>query len=144
MARPTELAICLAALPDSSYIGDDPGWMPADEIAHRLRRLTGWELTAQQLASRLRRMCEVELPWMERRKPHHWWEYRVTRYGLTDLANRAQGTRLIWDPDYYRAITETTETEEGAPAVPPSSAPDWLRPLLPASYLHDTETEEER
>lgn len=85
--RPSELAITVAALPASYH--DREGWQSADEIRGRLA-LLGFDCTTQQLAAWMVGMTTCDAPWLERRRTT-WgktWEYRVTRYGTTDISNR--------------------------------------------------------
>lgn len=93
--KPTELTLTLAALPG---YGTDcrEGWVYADEVRGRLR-LLGFEASAQQVASWLRRMAAVDAPWVEVRENPHFpiKEYRVTRYGACDLDNRFSGVRPV-------------------------------------------------
>lgn len=85
--RPSELAITVAAY------GTGREWNSADEIRGRLK-LLGFDCTAQQVAAWAGRMCRVDAPWLEKREPWGGYsEYRVTRYGLTDIANRLEGLR---------------------------------------------------
>lgn len=100
--RPSELALTLATLPGdgaSRYGGHRDGWVYADEVRTQLRRL-GFTATPQQIAAWLGRMARVECPWVEVRTSHGIREYRVTRFGATDIFNRLPGVsaRTPWLP----------------------------------------------
>lgn len=90
--RPTELAITLAALPPDTGYADS--WTDADQVRGRLK-LLGFDCTTQQVGAWLARMARSDAPWVERRRDA-WdsrWEYRVTRYGRTDIDNRFSAVR---------------------------------------------------
>lgn len=93
VARPTELAITLAALPNRY---DIDGWTYADNVAHRLRDL-GFDVSAQRVAAWLLRMSKVDAPWVETQESP--WgaprRYRVTRYGRCDIENKIPKLR-VW------------------------------------------------
>lgn len=102
--RPTELAITLAALP--GRYGEADGWVVTDEVRHRLR-LFGFDCSPQFVAAALARMARSDAPWVERRESR--WgdlaEYRVTRFGRTDIDNRLASVRALtpWLPTYRGA-----------------------------------------
>lgn len=101
-ARPSELTLTLATLPGdvgSRYGGHRDGWVYADEVRTQLRRL-GFTATPQQIAAWLGRMARAECPWVEVRTSHGIREYRVTRFGATDIFNRLPGVsaRTPWLP----------------------------------------------
>lgn len=115
--RPSELALTLATVP--GRYGASDGWVSADEVRGRLV-LLGFQVKAQQVAAWLKRMAETECPWVERRE-HRWgrgWEYRVTRFGRTDVDNRFVGVRLHtpWIETFRRAAPSDD-------AAPPGAAP---------------------
>lgn len=84
-SKPTELAITIAAL-GNNYHRD--GWFCADEIRGKLA-LLGFDVKTQQVAAWLGRMSRDDAPWVERqRSPWNELEYRVTPFGLNDIANR--------------------------------------------------------
>lgn len=93
-ARPTELAITLAALACRS---SDDGWVYADEIRGQLLKLGfSRQTSAQQVASWLKPMCSVECPWFERGLYFGgYWRYRVTRFGITDVENKMARLRVV-------------------------------------------------
>lgn len=92
--RPSELAITLAAIPSRwAPPSTDGGWVFADEIRARLH-LLGFDATTQQVAAWLGRMSRVQCPWIERCDNWGDLQYRVTRYGKTDVDNRLPGVRL--------------------------------------------------
>lgn len=98
--KPTELAVTIAALP--GQYGANDGWVTADEVKHRLAKL-GIECSGQQVTAMLKRMATTEdAPWLERRKHRLFdlWEYRVTRYGKTDVDNKLGSVRTVtpWLP----------------------------------------------
>lgn len=109
--KPTELAVTLAAIP--GRYGDRDGWVYADEVRARLARL-GFDASSQQVAAWLRKMARTECPWVEARESPHAGQiirqYRVTRFGKTDIDNRLRGVRLEtpWLPTYRFPQTAST------------------------------------
>lgn len=89
VCKPTELAITLACLPGRYSTSSEQGWVIAGEVRGRLT-VFGFQCSAQQVAAWLSRMARTEAPWVERRQDPwgHGWEYRVTRYGKTDIQNK--------------------------------------------------------
>lgn len=91
--KPTELAITLAAL---GYRHQQ--WLYASQIAANLR-LLGFDIDGRRLGARLKRMCEVDAPWLERkRSPFNDFEYRVTPWGRNDIDNRFPGVSTRYEP----------------------------------------------
>lgn len=85
-SRPSELAITLAAMHHRYEV--EGGWLYASQIAGNLR-LLGFETNGRRLAATLKHMCEVDAPWLERkRSPFNDYSYRVTRWGKNDIENR--------------------------------------------------------
>lgn len=103
-SEPSELAITLAAL-RGRYSNRD-GWLTADEVRGRLQ-LLGFVCSPQKLVATLIRMATTDAPWVERRRAAwgDYWEYRVTRFGTTDIDNRFGGVRPVtpWLP-VYRSV----------------------------------------
>lgn len=101
---PTELAITLAVF---THRHSGEGWVLADEIRGRLK-LLGFDCTTQQVAAYLARMARTDAPWVERRRCRWYdqWEYRVTRYGETDIQNRLPGVWFAARRHKDRVLTE--------------------------------------
>lgn len=91
VTAPPELVVTLAAA-GAPFVTD--GWLTADQVAHRLV-LLGHAVSAQQAASWLGRMSRADMPWVEVRDRYGYREYRVTRFGRTDVANRLPGVQLM-------------------------------------------------
>lgn len=92
-SKPTELAITLAALPGRYHSNE--GWISSDAVRTRLK-LLGFDCSSQQVAAWLKRMSEIDAPWIERRRlcwDERQWEYRVTRFGRTDIDNKLGSLR---------------------------------------------------
>lgn len=106
--RPSELAITLAALPGG--FGSREGWMYADEVRGRLG-LLGFAPTAQQVAAWLGRMSRVDAPWVEVREHYGFKQYRVTRFGRTDIANRIPACRPYTPWLDARPVGSSTQPE---------------------------------
>jgi hypothetical protein len=90
--RPSELALTLAALPGRYATSD--GWVYADQVRFQLARL-GFGASTQQVAAWLGAMSRAEAPWVEVRDGYGTREYRVTRFGTTDIDNRWPGVRPV-------------------------------------------------
>jgi hypothetical protein len=76
-------------------LGSTRTWLDADEIRGLLKAHLGVDATAQQVAGWLTRMTNEDAPRFERRR-HRWspgWEYRVTRFGCTDIENKLPNLR---------------------------------------------------
>lgn len=86
--RPSDLAV-LTAL----YLDGQP-WSFADEVAAVLHR-QGFELTSQQLATTLGRLCREDLPAVEFNSAFSKRRYRLTRHGLTQLRNTWPGSHPL-------------------------------------------------
>jgi hypothetical protein len=97
MAKPTDVAVVVAALPGRYSAAD--GWCAADEVAFRLRAL-GFDATAQQIAATLGRMARGDHPWIEVREQWGTRAYRVTEPGRDGLhaALPAVGAHAPWLP----------------------------------------------
>jgi hypothetical protein len=83
MSKPSDICIVISAFPGAH----EDGWLAADQIAHRLKRL-GFECSTQQVAAWLRRLSQMEAPPIESHEG--WWRekaYRVTKCGETWVHN---------------------------------------------------------
>lgn len=85
VSSPSDDMIVLAAL-----LSARNDWQQAEEVASVLRRL-GFIVSPQKMVGTLRRLLAEDSPMFERR-PNPWFvgitEYRVTRFGLTQIDNR--------------------------------------------------------
>lgn len=91
---PADDMIVLAALLGASEHAS--GWQEAEVLASTLR-LLGFVITPQKTVGQLRRLLAEDSPMLERR-PVGWgdqYEYRVTRFGFTQLENRFPNTRPL-------------------------------------------------
>lgn len=87
--RPTDFAITLVSV-QPEYVN---GWLYSDEVRGRLRWL-GFEVSSQFVVSRLRAMLDEDAPRFERRDTFgREKQYRVTQWGLNEIANRIPGLR---------------------------------------------------
>lgn len=68
--------------------------MYADQVRGQLQRL-GFEVSTQQVAAWLGAMSRADCPWVEVRDGYGTKEYRVTRFGATDIHNRCPGVRPL-------------------------------------------------
>jgi len=86
-SRPSDLCLVLAAL--TPPLSDDGahGWLSADEVRGNLEAL-GFDCTAQQVGSWLKRVMRLDLPPIESRREWGWTSYRVTPCGETWLHNK--------------------------------------------------------
>lgn len=93
-AFPSDDMIVLAALVGASEYGTP--WQEAEMIASTLRRL-GFMITSQKMVGQLKRMLAEDAPMFESRLVSYrrLYEYRVTRYGLTQIENRFPTTRPL-------------------------------------------------
>ena len=88
MSKPTELAIVMAAMPERDHQTSNDGWVYADGVTHRLRRI-GFTCVTQQVASWLRTMSRVQFPWVDSRPTEAGIkQYRVTQWGASDVQNK--------------------------------------------------------
>lgn len=90
--RPSDLMATLAAATLRRTTDD---WFVADEMRHRLRML-GFNVSAQQVAAQLRRLCEMDAPPVESKRESYWptKDYRVTRFGRTWIENEFPPLRV--------------------------------------------------
>src|SRR4051794_18195957 len=118
--RPTQLVLTLAALPGRYRARQ--GWVVADEVRGRLR-LLGFDVRTQQVAAWLGRMARADMPWVERHESYGVLEYRVTRFGVTDIGNHLPHLRVDapWIPTYRFAaeVDRHNDDAEEAPHRPP-------------------------
>jgi hypothetical protein len=91
--KPTELAITLAVLSCDSPQDD---WAYSSQVRQGLV-LLGFNVSQQQVSAWLRPMCEVDAPWLERKRSFGDWRYRVTRYGANDVENKLLRVRVLRD-----------------------------------------------
>lgn len=93
-AFPSDDMIVLAALLEGQE------WRQAEDIASTLRRL-GFEISPQKMVGQLKRLAAEDLPMIEGRLGV--WqrinEYRVTRYGRTQLSNHFAKTYALSRPN---------------------------------------------
>lgn len=90
---PSDLLITLAGLGGRHY-GTTFEWLAADEVRGQLKAF-GFDVSTQQVAAWLTRLCREDAPRFERQKGWgDWWEYRVTRYGRNDITNHIPKLRF--------------------------------------------------
>lgn len=93
--RPSELTVTLACLRAARDWSPGAGWVVADQVRGALDHDFGIDATTQQVAAWLNRMARAECPWVEVLGTSYVVaEYRVTRYGKTDIENKIPALRV--------------------------------------------------
>lgn len=91
--KPTDDLIVLAMVGLGDRGLTDGDWYVADEVRSAFVRL-GFNPRAQQVAAWLGRLSREDSPMVERRKAYFdELQYRVTRFGLTQIHNHFPGLR---------------------------------------------------
>jgi hypothetical protein len=117
--RPPDFTLVLAmALHEGHGLAGEkqPPHLAADEVAITLNREFGFDFTAQQVGSWLRRLTKKDLPPIESSDEGGYHLYWITQWGRNEIDNKTKGLQRLMDwmyvpPEGFELRVKGTPTQ---------------------------------